>query len=100
MVLGEKNTYTGTISLIQSQKDPLHNKNYAEISIKGNLAIGEKIHIHLERKRLNGQNGTIIPLASIINRYGPPGVYTIENNIAKFQLVEILSSDLEFAEVI
>jgi hypothetical protein len=33
MVLGEKNTYTGTISLIQSQKDPLHNKNYAEISI-------------------------------------------------------------------
>lgn len=100
MVIGEKKSYTGTISLIQSQKDPLHNKNYAEISVEWNLAIGEKIHIHLERKRLNGQNGTIIPLASIINRYGPPGVYTIENNIAKFQLVEILSSDLEFAEVI
>jgi hypothetical protein len=27
-------------------------------------------------------------------------VYTIGNNTAKFQLVEILSSDLEFAEVI
>lgn len=94
------NSFTGKISLIQSQKDPLHNKNYTEVAMIGNLAIGEKVTIHLELKKSNLQNWSIIPLSSIIHRYGPPGVYILENQTARFQLIEILSSDLQFAEVI
>lgn len=98
--MGWENSYTGTISLIQWQKDPLHNKNYTEVTMSGNLAIGEKITIHLEHKKSNLQNGSIVPLSAIINRYGPPGVYILDGQTAKFQLVEILSSDMQFAEVI
>ncbi|NRH21475.1 HlyD family efflux transporter periplasmic adaptor subunit [Candidatus Gracilibacteria bacterium] len=97
--MGGENSYTGTISLIQGQKDPLHNKNYTEVAMNGNLAIGEKITIHLEHKKSNLQNGSIIPLSAIINRYGPPGVYILDEQTARFQLVEILSSDMQFAEV-
>lgn len=95
-----ENTLSGTISLIQQQKDPLHNKNYTEVAMNGNLAIGEKITIHLEHKKSNLQNGSIVPLSAIINRYGPPGVYVLDGQTARFQLVEILSSDMQFAEVI
>ena len=94
-----ENSHTWIISLIQWQKDPLHNKNYTEITMNGNLAIGEKIMIHLEHKKSNLKNWTIIPLSAIINRYGPPGVYILENQTARFQLIEIVSSDLQFAEV-
>lgn len=97
--MGWENSYTGTISLIQWQKDPLHNKNYTEVAMNGNLAIGEKITIHLEHKKSNLQNWSIIPLSAIINRYGPPGVYILDEQTARFQLVEILSSDMQFAEV-
>ena len=97
--MGWENSYTGTISLIQWQKDPLHNKNYTEVAMNGNLAIGEKITIHLEHKKSNLQNWSIIPLSAIINRYGPPGVYILDGQTARFQLVEILSSDMQFAEV-
>lgn len=96
----ESSTYTGTISLIQEQKDPLHNKNYTEIKMEGALAIGEKVTLHLERKKTNFQNGIIVPLSSIINRYGPPGVYILEDQTARFQLVKILNSDMQFAEII
>lgn len=93
-------SYTGTISLLQSQKDPLHNKNYIELSLLGNFVIGEKIALHLEHKKTNIKNWIIIPLSSIINRYGPPGVYILEGQTAHFQLIEIMSSDLQFAEVL
>lgn len=95
-----ENTLSGTISLIQQQKDPLHNKNYTEVVMNGNLTIGEKITIHLEHKKSNPKNGSIIPLSAIINRYGPPGVYILDEQTARFQLVKILSSDMQFAEVI
>lgn len=97
--IGWENSYTGTISLIQWQKDPLHNKNYTEVAMNGNLAIGEKITIHLEHKKSNIKNWAIIPLSSITNRYGPPGIYILEKQTARFQLIEIVSSDLQFAEV-
>ncbi len=95
-----EDTLTGTISLIQWQKDSLHNKNYTEIMMNGDLSIGEKITIHLKQKKNNLQNWSIIPLSAIINRYGPPGVYILENQTARFQLIEIISSDLQFAEVL
>ncbi len=97
---GWEKSYTGTISLIQWQKDPLHNKNYTEIAMNWNLAIGEKIIIHLEHKKSNIKNWYIIPLSAIINRYGPPGIYILENQTAHFQLINIVSSDLQFAEVL
>lgn len=93
-------SYTGTISLLQSQKDPLHNKNYIELTLSGNPVIGEKITLHLEHKKNNTKNGIIIPLSSIINRYGPPGIYILENQVVHFQIVEIISSDLQFSEVL
>lgn len=68
--------------------------------MNGNLTIGEKITIHLEHKKSNPKNGSIIPLSAIINRYGPPGVYILDEQTARFQLVKILSSDMQFAEVI
>ncbi|MBP9780030.1 hypothetical protein KBD33_05415, partial [Candidatus Gracilibacteria bacterium] len=46
------------------------------------------------------QNGVIIPLESIITRYGPPGVLRIEGGRAVFTLVEIIGSDLSLVEVI
>ncbi len=95
-----ENTLTGSISLIQWQKDPLHNKNYTEIAMNGNIAIGEKIIIRLEHKKSKLQNWSIIPLSAIINRYGPPGVYILDEQVARFQLIEILSSDLQFAEIL
>lgn len=97
---GWEKSYTGTISLIQWQKDPLHNKNYTEIAMNWNLAIGEKVTIHLEHKKSNIKNWYIIPLSAIINRYGPPGIYILENQVAHFQLINIVSSDLQFAEVL
>lgn len=64
---------TGTISLLQNEKDPLHNKNYIEITlVDANEAIGERVMLTLVRKKAPLQNGVIIPLESIITRYGPP----------------------------
>lgn len=68
--------------------------------MNGDLSIGEKITIHLKQKKNNLQNWSIIPLSAIINRYGPPGVYILENQTTRFQLIEIISSDLQFAEVL
>jgi multidrug efflux pump subunit AcrA (membrane-fusion protein) len=92
---------TGTISLLQNEKDPLHNKNYTEITLlDANEAIGERVMLTLVRKKAPLQNGVIIPLESIITRYGPPWVLRIESGKAVFTLVEIIGSDLSFAEVI
>lgn len=93
-------TYTWVITLIQEQKDPLYNKNYLEIQIEGDIAIGEKVIFHFERKKASLQNGVLIPLSSIITRYGPPGVYVLVDNIARFHMIEILGSDMSHAEVI
>ncbi len=91
---------SGTISLIQEQRDPIHNKNYAEIQLEWDVAIGTKITIHLERKKSNFQNGILIPLWSIISRYGPPGVYILEDKKVRFQNIEVLGSDMSYAEVL
>lgn len=96
----EDNYYTGQVSLIQEQKDPLHNKNYTEVLLSGTGVIGTKVTLHLERKKSSLQNGTLIPLSSILTRYGPPGVYILENGIAHFTLVEVLGSDMVYAEVL
>ena len=97
---GTNDTYTWVITLIQEQKDPLYNKNYLEIQIEGDIAIGEKVIFHFERKKASLQNGVLIPLSSIITRYGPPGVYVLVDNIARFHMIEILGSDMSHAEVI
>ncbi len=94
-------TFSGTISLIQKEKDPLHNKNYTEITIeKFTGTLGERMNISLSREKTPLENGTIIPLESIITRYGPTGVFLLENGVAHFTLVEILASDTNYAEVI
>lgn len=96
----DNETLTGKITLLQEQKDPLHNKNYTEIVLSGTGVVGTKITLHLERKKSSLQNGTLIPLSSILTRYGPPGVYVLEDGKARFQLVEILGSDMSYAEVL
>jgi hypothetical protein len=96
----EGSYFTGQITLIQEQKDPLHNKNYTEVLLSGTGVIGTKVTLHLERKKSSLQNGTLIPLSSILTRYGPPGVYILENGIAHFTLVEVLGSDMVYAEVL
>ena len=96
----ESDVFTGKVTLIQEQKDPLHNKNYTEILLSGTGVVGTKITLHLERKKSSLQNGTLIPLSSILTRYGPPGVYVLEDGKARFQLVEILGSDMSYAEVL
>lgn len=94
-------TLTGTITLLQKERDPLHNKNYTEITLTGkNHVIGERLIIQLSRKKTPRQNGTIIPVNAIITRYGPPWVYILSEKHIRFHLVDILASDLSFAEVI
>lgn len=92
-------TYTGTITLLQREKDPLYNKNYTEISIEWDVTIGEKIQVLLERKTGTTENGILIPMNSIITRYGPPGVYVFDGDTARLQLIDILASDMGYAEV-
>lgn len=92
-------TYTGTVTLVQEQRDPLYNKNYAEIRVGWDVALWEKVRILLERKKWTTENGILIPLASIITRFGPPWVYAIENSVARFVLIDILASDTWYAEV-
>jgi HlyD family secretion protein len=94
-------TLTGTISLLQNERDPTHNKNYMEVTLSpSENVIGERMIIKLSRKKIPRENGTIIPVSALITRYGPAGVYIIEWEVVRFQLVEVLASDLIFAEVI
>jgi hypothetical protein len=94
-------TLTGTISLLQKERDPIHNKNYIEITLTNSESvIGERMIIKLSRKKSPHNNGTIVPVNSLITRYGPPGIYVLEGNTIRFQLVEVLASDLSFAEIL
>lgn len=94
-------TLTGTISLLQNERDPTHNKNYMEVTLSpSENVIGERMIIKFSRKHTPSENGTIIPVNSLITRYWPAWVYVIDSGIAKFQLVEVLALDLTFAEVI
>ena len=94
-------SYTGTITLIQDQKDPLHNKNYVEIALDTySGSLGERVRISLIHKKESRENGVIIPLSAIITRYGPPWVFVLEDGKAKFTLVEMLGSDMYYAEVL
>lgn len=102
-----KNTYskasfTGSISLIQSEKDPLHNKNYTEIIIPWySGSLGERMDVELTHREKSLENGIIIPLSSIVTRYGPPGVFVVDaDKTARFMMVEILGSDMQYAEVL
>jgi len=92
-------TYTGKVLMIQKQKDPLYNKNYIEIKIDGELTLWEKVQVLLERKKWTTENGILIPLSSIITRFGPPGIYILRDNKAVFQHIDILASDMWYAEV-
>lgn len=96
----DKFALTGSIALIQKEKDPLHNKNYIEIELDTEEPIGSKITIHLKRIKTSYENGIIIPLSSIITRYGPPGVYMVRDGIARFQMITLLWSDETHAEVL
>jgi multidrug efflux pump subunit AcrA (membrane-fusion protein) len=100
LVNEENQTLTGTITLIQEQKDPLHNKNYTEISLQWDGTIGSKVTIHLSRKKSQLLHGTIIPLSAIITKYGPPWVYILDDNTARYQFVELIHSDMSHAEVL
>lgn len=94
-------TLSGVISLLQKERDPIHNKNYTEITLSGTQnTIWERMIIKLARKRIPRENWTIIPVNSIITRYWPAWVFVIDNGYAKFQLIELLASDTSFAEVI
>lgn len=92
-------TFTGTITLVQKEKDTLYNKNYIELKIEGDTLIGSKLNILLERRKWVEENGILIPVESIISRYGPPWVYILDNGAARFQLIEILAADMSYAEV-
>jgi len=41
----------------------------------------------------------IIPTKAIIYKYSQPGVFILENNTAKFKLIEITGSDETFSSV-
>lgn len=92
-------SYTGRVTLLQKQKDPLYNKNYTEIRVDGDATLWEKIKVFLERKKWITENGILIPVASIITRFGPPWVYVVQDGTAQFRLVDILASDMWYAEV-
>lgn len=99
--ISSNETFTGTLSLIQKEKDPLHNKNYVEVTLNtSSEVIGERMIVSLSRKKTPYQNGTIIPLESIITRYGTPWVFQIIDGKAKFTLVKMIGSDLSLVEVI
>lgn len=92
---------TGTISLLQKERDPIHNKNYTEITlVNSQSVIWERVIVKLSRKKSPHSNGSIVPTNSIITRYGPPWVYILDKDIIRFKLINILASDLYFAEVI
>lgn len=94
-------TLTGVVTLLQRERDPIHNKNYTEITIGWTESvIGERMIVKFHRKKVPRENGTIIPVSALITRYGPAGVYIVDSGIARFQLVDVLASDLTFAEVI
>jgi hypothetical protein len=71
-----------------------------EITLVGEYTLGSKVTLELERKKASFQNGTLVPLSSIIHRYGPPGVYLLDQGIARFQIIEILRADMSHAEVL
>jgi multidrug efflux pump subunit AcrA (membrane-fusion protein) len=92
---------SGTITLIQNEKDPIHNKNYIEIKILStDQSIGERVVLKLTRTKTPFQNGVIIPLESIVTRYGPPWVFLVKDGKAVFTLVTLVWSDLKLVEVI
>ncbi len=71
--ISTQQTLTGVITLIQTERDPIHNKNYVEIKISNSdQSIGERVLLRLTRTKTPFQDGTIIPLDGIITRYGPP----------------------------
>ncbi len=92
-------SYTGKVMLMQKQRDPLYNKNYTEIRIEWDITLWEKVQVLLERKKWTTENGILIPLSSIITRFGPPGIYILRDNKAVFQHIDILASDMWYAEV-
>ncbi len=99
--ISTQQSFSGIVTLIQNEKDPIHNKNYTEIKISdSDQEIGERAIIKLTRTKTPFQDGVIIPLDSIITRYGPPWVFVIKDWIALFTLVSVVWSDLKFAEVI
>ncbi len=92
---------TGSISLLQKQRDPIHNKNSIEIILShSENVIGERMIIQFSRKKSPSSNGTIIPVNALITRYWPAGVYIIDSGVVRFQLIEVIASDLIFAEVL
>lgn len=92
---------SGSISLIQKEKDPIHNKNYTEIRLHNfSGSTGERVLVHLSRKKVALQNGSIIPLSWIITRYGPPWVFIVKDGVTHFILTQVLASDMNFAEVL
>ena len=71
--ISTQQSFSGIITLIQNEKDPIHNKNYTEIKLSdSDQVIGERVIVKLARTKTPFQDGTIIPFESIITRYGPP----------------------------
>ncbi len=99
--ISTQQSFSGIITLIQNEKDPIHNKNYTEIKLSdSDQVIGERVIVKLARTKTPFQDGTIIPFESIITRYGPPWVFIVKDGKAIFTLVTIVGSDLRLAEVI
>ena len=58
------------------------------------------MQLSFSRQKTPLQQGAIIPIESVITKYGPPGVFVLKDGRAAFTLVQLLGSDLHFAEVI
>lgn len=91
--------YEAIITHLDSTQDLNNKKNYIEIEINSpDLNIWDRVTILLKEEK-DSKILTIIPTNAIIYKYSQPGVYIIDNNIAKFKLIEITGSDETFSSV-
>ncbi|MCK9272812.1 HlyD family efflux transporter periplasmic adaptor subunit [Candidatus Gracilibacteria bacterium] len=93
------NEYDATIKLVDTTQNLNNKKNYIEIEVNSQeLNIGDRVSILLNKEKDN-KALIIIPTKAIIYKYSQPGVFILENNTAKFKLIEITGSDETFSSV-
>lgn len=98
--MGSDHLYKAKVTLINPSPDVVHNKSYFEAILSDFPGVvGNRVEILLSKKSESSGSGVIIPLSTIIAKYGVPGVYILDGNRAKFTLVTILRSDGKYASV-
>ena len=91
--------YDATIKLVDVMQNLNNKKNYIEIEATSpELNIWDRVTVLLSEEKDN-KALIIIPTKAIIYKYSQPGVFILENNTAKFKLIEITGSDETFSSV-